>query len=102
MIERAVTAGVPFAWTAADEAYGDNGPLRAWLEDGQLRYVLAVSCDHRVPAGAGHTIRADELAARLPRRPGSGCPPGTAPKATATTTGPGPASAIPARGTDGC
>ena len=68
MIERAVTAGVPFAWTAADEAYGDNGPLRTWLEDTQIRYVLAVSCDHRVPAGAGHAIRADQLAARLPRR----------------------------------
>jgi SRSO17 transposase len=68
MIERAVTAGVPFAWAAADEAYGDNGPLRAWLEDSQLRYVLAVSCDHRVPAGAGQVIRADRLAAGLPRR----------------------------------
>ena len=68
MIERAVTAGVPFAWVAADEVYGDNGPLRAWLEDTQLRYVLAVSCDHRVPAGAGQVIRADKLAARLPRR----------------------------------
>jgi SRSO17 transposase len=68
MIERAVTAGVPFGWAAADEAYGDNGPLRTWLEDSQLRYVLAVSCDHRVPAGPGHVIRADELAARLPRR----------------------------------
>ena len=68
MIERAVTAGVPFAWVAADEVYGDNGPLRAWLEDSQLRYVLAVSCDHRVPAGAGQVIRADKLAARLPRR----------------------------------
>jgi hypothetical protein len=30
--------------------------------------VLAVACDHRVPAGAGHTIRADQLAARLPRK----------------------------------
>ena len=68
MIERAVTAGVPFGWAAADEAYGDNGPLRTWLEDSRIRYVLAVSCDHRVPAGAGHAIRADELAARLPRR----------------------------------
>ena len=43
MIERAVTARVPFAWTAADEAYGDNGPLRAWLEDTRIRYVMPVS-----------------------------------------------------------
>jgi SRSO17 transposase len=68
MIERAIAARVPFAWTAADEAYGNNGPLRAWLKDSHLRYVLAVSCDHRVPAGGGRTIRADRLAARLPRR----------------------------------
>ena len=38
------------------------------LEERQIRYVLAVSCDHRVPAGAGRTLRADALAARLPRR----------------------------------
>jgi len=30
--------------------------------------VLAVAGDHRVPAGAGHALRADQLAARLPRR----------------------------------
>jgi hypothetical protein len=63
MIERAIAAGVPFAWFAADQVYGDNGPLRTWLEEGQVRYVLAVSRDHRLPAGAGHTIRADALAA---------------------------------------
>ena len=67
MIARAATAGVPFGWAAADEAYGDNGPLREWLEGQQIAYVLAVSCDHRVPAGAGRATRADELAARLPR-----------------------------------
>jgi SRSO17 transposase len=33
MIERAVAAGVPFGWVAADEAYGENGPLRAYLEE---------------------------------------------------------------------
>jgi SRSO17 transposase len=65
MIERAISARVPFAWFAADEAYGK---LRTRLEDRQVPYVLAVACDHRVPAGAGHTIRADELAARLPKR----------------------------------
>ena len=68
MIERAVSARVPFAWVAADEAYGDNGPLRTWLEQQHIAYVLAVARDHRVPAGAGRTVRADELAARLPSR----------------------------------
>lgn len=68
MIERAVTASVPFAWVAGDEVYGNNGPLRTWLEDQHIAYVLAVACDHRVPAGAGRTVRADELAARLPKR----------------------------------
>jgi SRSO17 transposase len=29
---------------------------------------MAVSCDHRVPAGPGHVIRADALAGRLPER----------------------------------
>jgi SRSO17 transposase len=67
MIERAVAAGVPFARVAGDEACGDNGALRAWLEDRRLRYVLAVSRDERVRAGAGY-LRADELAAALPRR----------------------------------
>jgi SRSO17 transposase len=68
MIERAITAQVPFGWVAGDEVYGGNGPLRAWLEREEIRYVLAVACDHHVPAGAGRTLRADELAARLPRR----------------------------------
>jgi SRSO17 transposase len=68
MIERAAAAEVPFAWVAGDEVYGDNGPLRAWLEEQQTGYVLAVARHHRVPAGAGRTLRADELAARLPKR----------------------------------
>jgi SRSO17 transposase len=68
MIGRARAAGVPFGWFAGDEVYGDNGKLRARLEKAQIRYVLAVSCDHRVPSGAGRVIRADELAARLPKR----------------------------------
>jgi SRSO17 transposase len=66
MIEQAAGAAVPFAWVAGDEVYGDNGPLRTWLETQRIAYVLAVACDHRVPAGPGRTIRADQLAARLP------------------------------------
>src|SRR5260370_3590524 len=67
MIERAAAAKVPFGWVAGDEVYGDNGPLRAWLEQQHTRYALAVACDHRIPAGAGRMIRADQLAARLPK-----------------------------------
>ena len=66
MIERAAAAGIPFAWFTADEAYGDNGPLREWLEASGIAYVVAVSCDHRVPAGTARVIRADRLAAKIP------------------------------------
>jgi SRSO17 transposase len=75
MIERAAGAAVPFAWVAGDEAYGDNGPLRTWLETQRIAYVLAVACDHRVPAGPGRTIRADQLAARLPGKACVKCQP---------------------------
>src|SRR5215470_3221117 len=68
MIERAVAAKVPFGWVAGDEVYGDNGPLRTWLEQQHIAYVLAVACDHRVPAGAGRTVGAGQLAARLPKK----------------------------------
>jgi SRSO17 transposase len=66
MIGRAMAAGLPFAWFTADETYGDNGPLRAWLEEAHIAYVMAVSCDHRVPIGASRKIRADKLAAKIP------------------------------------
>ncbi len=68
MIGRAIRAGLPFTWFTADEAYGGNGPLRDWLEKNKVSYVLAVACDHRVPAGAGRMIRADQLAAKVPAR----------------------------------
>ena len=42
MIARAVAAGVPFGWVTADEAYGQVGRLRMWLEDHHLAHVLAV------------------------------------------------------------
>ncbi|MGI5289557.1 IS701 family transposase [Nonomuraea polychroma] len=66
MIERALAAGVPFAWVTADEAYGDNGPQRRFLEDKQLSYVMAVSRDHQISTAAGK-VRADVMAARVPR-----------------------------------
>jgi SRSO17 transposase len=68
MIERIRELGLPFTWFTADEAYGDNGKLRQWLEDSAISYVVAVACDTGVPAGAGRTIRADRLAAKVPAR----------------------------------
>ncbi|HET7014574.1 MAG TPA: IS701 family transposase [Streptosporangiaceae bacterium] len=68
MIGRVRELGLPFAWFTADEAYGDNGKLREWLEENKIAYVVAVACDTLVPAGAGRTIRADALAAKVPGR----------------------------------
>ena len=58
-------AAVP--WFTADEAYGDNPGLRDWLDDQDINYVMAVSCDARFPTPAGPR-RADELAASAPKR----------------------------------
>jgi SRSO17 transposase len=69
MIERALAADVPFTWVTADEAHGDNGPLRFWLEATEVSYVLAVARDHRVCTDPG-LVRAEQIAARLPRRAG--------------------------------
>jgi SRSO17 transposase len=48
MIERAVAAGVPFAWITGDEVYGDNRSLRVWLEQQDLHFVLAVRSNQHV------------------------------------------------------
>jgi SRSO17 transposase len=42
MIARTVAAGVPFAWFAADEEFGQNPSLRAYLEGEQIAYCMAV------------------------------------------------------------
>jgi SRSO17 transposase len=65
MIERAVTAGVPFSWVAGDEVYGQNPALRDWLEDQHVSYVMAVPCSELFATAAGK-IRADALAALVP------------------------------------
>ena len=36
MIERALQAGAPCSWVAADEVYGNNSKLRQWLEEQRL------------------------------------------------------------------
>jgi len=64
MAERAVTAGVPFAWFTADEAYGQNPGLRDWLEEQEISYVMAVPVSEPCATAAGK-FRADALAARV-------------------------------------
>ena len=65
MINRALEAGMPFGWVAADEVYGQNPGLRAWLEQEKVSYVMAVPCSQQVTTAAG-SRRADELAALVP------------------------------------
>jgi SRSO17 transposase len=67
MAERAVRAGIPFSWVTADEVYGGNPGLRAWLEEQQIPYVMAVKCSEVITVPAGRK-RADELAALVPAR----------------------------------
>jgi SRSO17 transposase len=44
MIGRAQTAGLPFHWVVADTVYGHSPDLRAFLEEQDLAYALAVPC----------------------------------------------------------
>jgi SRSO17 transposase len=88
MLTRALRAGVPARWVAADEVYGADPDLRAELEAHRVGYVLAIGCDRRIRTAAG-PIRADELAAGYRDTPGTCCLPGPARRASASTTGPG-------------
>ena len=70
MIARALDAGAPARWVTADEAYGQNTALRAWLESAQVAarvgYVLATRSDDRLTGTDGHRRAARTLAAAVP------------------------------------
>lgn len=66
LVERTRTAGVPFAWVAADSVYGQDRRLRAALERHGRGYVMAVPCDETVEAGPLGPMRVDQLVSRLP------------------------------------
>ena len=54
MLDRALEAGVPFAWVAGDSVYGADHRIRRRLEARQRGYVLAVTSGQRlgfVPVG---------------------------------------------------
>ena len=67
MIARAIAAGVPFAWFTADETYGQAKWLRAWLEERDIGYVMAVRCSDTVTMPEGER-RAGALIAAVPSR----------------------------------
>ena len=86
MLKRLLTAGQCPAWFTADEAYGDNPGLRSWLEDNDLNYVMAISCDQRFTTPAGPCGRTSWPAARHARA-GNGCRPARAARGIVSTTG---------------
>jgi SRSO17 transposase len=66
MIERALEAGTPCNWVAADEVYGNNSKLRQWLEQRRLGYVLAIASDQRMRWPDHDRRRVDAIAQSLP------------------------------------
>lgn len=69
MLQRVITehGRAAVSWFTADEAYGDNPGLRTWLEQQQINYVMAVSCDQRFTTPTGPQ-RADALTAAAPSK----------------------------------
>ena len=65
MVERAVAAGVPAKWVAADAVYGSDYAFRKALEDAGLGYVAGVRTDDAVFVG-GRQVRAKALLAEVP------------------------------------
>jgi SRSO17 transposase len=67
MIESTVEAGVPFAWFAADEEFGQNPGLRDYLETSRTSYVMAVPKTTQFTDTTGKTVQLNELAGLLRR-----------------------------------
>lgn len=70
MIGRAVTAGVPFAWFAADEEFGQNPGLRSYLENERIAYAMAVPKNTDITTGSittatGLSTLVERVAAQL-------------------------------------
>jgi SRSO17 transposase len=52
MLGRAMAAGVPFAWFAADEEFGQNPGLRSYLETERIAYAMAVPKNTDIATGS--------------------------------------------------
>jgi len=58
--------GISPPWAAADEVYGRDKKLRAFLERRGTGYVLGVPCSFRITLPCGRKLRADAAAAMAP------------------------------------
>lgn len=59
MIDRTIEAGVPFAWFAADEEFGQNHKLRRHLQEKQIAYCMAVPKNTAIATGSVSTAVGD-------------------------------------------
>jgi SRSO17 transposase len=69
MLTRALDAQMPARWVTADEVYGGDARLRAWLEEQDLAYVLAVKATQPLWAAGKQgpaEVPARQLVAGLP------------------------------------
>ena len=71
MLARALAGGVPAEWVTADEVYGGDARLRAFLEQRDVAYVLAVKATQPLWAAGAQgpaELPARQLVAGLPAR----------------------------------
>jgi hypothetical protein len=79
MLTSAASAGIPFAWAAADEVYGRSSRLREACEKAGKGYVLAVPVNFQVRLPSGRKAAVSAVAAMVPatawetRSCGPGC-----------------------------
>ena len=65
MIERALKAGVPFAWFAADEEFGQNPGLRVWLQERLIAYVMGIPKNTEFTTRGGDSVVIEKAAGKL-------------------------------------
>jgi SRSO17 transposase len=87
MLGRALDAGVPAGWVAADEAYGQDYKFRTWCEQHKIGYVVAVPRSQSIPLPLDDTAvfslgsrRADDLVAQAPEQAWKRCSAGSGAK----------------------
>lgn len=65
MLKEAIAARVPFAWFTADEEFGQNPDLIAFLQDESVAYVMAIPKNTPIASGRHHGAQIAAAAGRL-------------------------------------